>query len=76
MHMEGNQRGSADTGSAGLGTDGNTLTEVAEPNYFGAAGDRLLVHLSSSKITACPGDTRTTTNSFNVLVEEPEQQLP
>ena len=30
-----------------------------EPSSFFAAGDRLLVHLSSSQITACPEDTRT-----------------
>ena len=50
-----------------------TLIERVEPSSFAAAGDRLHVHLSNSKITACFGDTRTATQSSNVLAEEPEQ---
>ena len=54
---------------------GSAATEWrnGEPRSFFAAGDRLLVHLSSSKITACPEDTRTSSQSCNVRVEELEQ---
>ena len=44
-----------------------------ELSSFVAAGDLLIVHLNSSFSTVCPGDTRTSTTSSNVLVEEPEQ---
>ena len=52
---------------------GCAATEVVEPSTFVAAGDRLLVHLNSSYNTACRGDTRAATKSFEVLVEEPQQ---
>ena len=39
------------------------LIERVEPNSVAAAGDRLLVHFSSSKITARAGDTQTATTS-------------
>ena len=54
-----------------MGTDDTTLIGRVELSSFGAADDRLLIHLSNSKITACPG-TRTATQSSNVLAEEPE----
>ena len=71
--MDGSQLGSDATGCRRVNTDDTTLTERVEPSSFGAAGDRLLVHLSISKITACPGDTRINTKRFDVLAEEPEQ---
>ena len=49
------------------------LIERVEPNSVAAAGDRLLVHFSSSKITACALDTQTATTSFEVPAEEQEQ---
>ena len=67
MQMEENQPGSAATCSGGMGTDETTLTERLEPNSFGAGGDRLLVHLSSSKVTARPGNTRAATQSSGVF---------
>ena len=62
---------SAATGRVGMGTHDTTLIGRVEPSSFGAVGDRLLVHLTSSKNTACLGDTPTATQSSNVLVEEP-----
>ena len=47
--MEEHQPGSAATGSGGMGTDDTTFIKRVEPSSFGAAGDRLLVHPSSSK---------------------------
>ena len=80
MQMEEHQPGSAATGRGGMGTDDTTLIERVEPSSFVAAADRLLVHLNSSYSTACAGDTWTSTQSFNVPVEEPQQvegqQLP
>ena len=61
MHMEENQPGSAATVSGGLGTDDTTLIVRVEPTSFVARGHRLLAHLSSSTITACPGDPKTAT---------------
>ena len=49
------------------------MIERVEPSSFVAAGDPLSVHLSSSRITACPADTTTATHSFSVPVEEPAQ---
>ena len=66
MQMEPNQPGSAATGSGGVGANDTTLIEIVEPSSFDSAVDRLLVHLSSSKIIACPGDTTTGTQSCNV----------
>ena len=37
---------------------------------FVAAGDRLLIDLNSSHSAARPGDTRASTNCFNVLLED------
>ena len=48
--MEENRLGSAATGSGGKGTDDTTLIERGEQSSFVAEGDRLPVHLSSSKI--------------------------
>ena len=56
-----------------MGAGETTLVERVETSSFVAASERLPVHLSSSTITACPGETRTTTKSSNVLVQEPEQ---
>ena len=53
--------------------DDTTSIECVEPSSFVAAGDRLLVHKSSSKTTACLGNSQTATTSLNVLVEEPER---
>ena len=72
-HMERHQPGPAATGSGGLCTDDTTLIESVEPSSFDSAGDRLAVHLSSSKSTACLGDVRTPAHSSNVPVEKPEQ---
>ena len=58
-------------GSEGMGVDETTLIEIVEPSSFGASGGRLLVHLSNSQNTACPGQTRASTHSSNVPVEEP-----
>ena len=55
------------------GTDDTTLIQRVEPSSFGAAGDRLPVHLSSLKIAACLGDARTSTQSSYILLEVPEQ---
>ena len=63
--MEENQRGSAASGGGGLGTDDTTLIEVVEPTSSVASGDRLLVHLSCSRISACPGDTPDTHAKFS-----------
>ena len=49
--MEDSQPGSAATGGGGIGADDTTLIERVEPSSFVVAGDRLLVDLSSSKIT-------------------------
>ena len=67
------QRASAATGGGRVGADDTTLIARAEPSSFGAAGDRLLVHFSSSKKTARPGDTGTSTQSSSVPVKETEQ---
>ena len=64
MHVEENQLGSAATAGGGLGTDDTTVIEVVQPSLLVAAGDRLLVHLSSSKSTACPGDTQVIHKKF------------
>ena len=72
--MEGNQPGATATGGGmGNNIDDTPLIERVKPSSFVAAGDRLLVHPSSPKITACPGDTRTAKKSTNVPVDEPEQ---
>ena len=47
------------TGSGRVGTDETALIERVDSSSSGAAGDRLHVHPRSSKITSCPGDTRT-----------------
>ena len=73
MQTEENQPEYAAKGNGRVGIDETTLIERVEPSFFGAAGDRLLVHLSSSRFTACPADTRTPPQSSNVPVEEPEQ---
>ena len=73
MQMEENEPGSAATGCVGMGTDETTLKEREEPSPFFAAGDRLPVRPSSSKITACLSDTLPSTQSSGVLAEEPEQ---
>ena len=49
-----------------VGADDTTLIERVEPTSFGAAGGRLLVPLTSSKNTARPGNTWTSTQSSNV----------
>ena len=56
--MEEHQRESVGTGSGTVGIDDTTLIERVEPSSFGAEGDRLFVHVSSPKISACLGDTR------------------
>ena len=62
------QHGSAATGGGGLGADDTTLIQRVEPSLSDAVGGRLPSHLSSSTITACPGDTRTAAQQF----KEPE----
>ena len=47
--MEENQPESSAAGCGRAGTDDTTLIEWVKPRSFGAAGDRLPVHLSSSK---------------------------
>ena len=69
--MEDNQLGSAATGSRGLCTDDTTSTEVVDPSSFVAVGDRMLVQLGSSFSTALPGDHQATSESSDLLVEEP-----
>ena len=71
--MEENQSESAATGCGRVGTDHTTSMERVAPSSLGAAGDRLPVHLSSSKNTACLADTRTPAQSSDVPVEEPGQ---
>ena len=72
MHTEEHQPESA-AGCGGPGTDDATLTELVEPSSFtAAAGDRLLVHLSSFG-TAYPGDIQATLASSNVRVDELER---
>ena len=73
MHIEEDQPESLATGSGGLGTDDTSLIERAVPSSSVAAGAHLLVHLTSSYSTACPGDIRAATKSSKVLVEEPEK---
>ena len=73
MQMEENEPGSAATGCVRMGTDETTLIDRVEPSPFVVAGDRLPVHPSSSKITACLSDTLPSTQSSGVLAEEPEQ---
>ena len=73
VHTEENQLGSVATGSGSVGTEDTTLMERVEPSSLVAAGDRLPLHLSSSKIVQCLGDARTSTQSSNVLVQKPEQ---
>ena len=62
MQMEEDQPESADTGG-GAGT---------ELSSFVAAGDHMVIHLSSSTFTQPLGDTRTASKSSIVLVEEPD----
>ena len=73
VHMEETQPGSAATGGGRVGIDDTSLIERGESSSFVAAGDRLLVHFSSSRITACLGDARGTPHSSHVPVEKPAQ---
>ena len=61
MQLEEDQLGSAATDGGGTGIDDTTLIDRVEPSSFVEAGDRLLVQISSSRITACLGDTWTST---------------
>ena len=72
MQMEENHPGCAATGSGGLSLDDTTLIERVEQSSLVAAGDRLLVHLSSSKNIACLGDALTSTQISDVSQKEPE----
>ena len=56
MQVEEHQPESVATGSGTVGIDDTALIERVEPSSFGAEGDRMLVHVSSPKISACPGD--------------------
>ena len=73
MQMEENHPGCAATGSGGLSLDDITLIERVEPSSLVAAGERFLVHLSSSKNIACLGDALTSTQISDVSRKEPEQ---
>ena len=53
------------TGSGIVDLDDTTLIERVKPNSFGAAGDRWPLHLSSSKITACPRYILTSNTKFS-----------
>ena len=55
--MEEHQPESVATRRGTVGIDDTALMERVEPSSFGAEGDRLLVHVSSPKISACLGDT-------------------
>ena len=67
--MKEHQSGSAATGSGVMVTDDVLLIERVESSSFVAACDRLLVHLGISKITACLGDSRTSTQSCSDPVQ-------
>ena len=49
MQVEQHQPESAASSCGSVGTDGTTLIERDYPSSCGAVGDRLLVHLTSSK---------------------------